>query len=224
MHYTPPLIIEPAHTANKTIIWCHGLGSNGHDLSGLITRLKVTLPNVNIRHIFPHAPKRPITINQNYVMPGWYDIYSFDRYNAKQDEAGIKESSRYLNQLIEQEIAKGLNYKDIVLAGFSQGGAISLYAGIYHYPTLGGIMALSSYLPLHKQILNNDVVKNKDIPLFLAIGVNDQVVRPELSNHTFEFFKNNNFKNITLKEYPMAHEVCLSEIKDIGEWLSKIFA
>ena len=140
---TNAFIIEPPQSVTSTIIWLHGLGANGRDFETIVP----SLPNQHTRFIFPHAPEHPITINDGMIMPGWYDIYSLDS-TSEQDTQGIHESEQLLSQYIAMEIEQGIDSSNIILAGFSQGGAIALHTGLRYPKTLGGILALSTYLPI----------------------------------------------------------------------------
>ncbi len=199
------------------IIWLHGLGASSEDLKPIEPYLK---SHKEIKHIYLQAPNRPVTVNNGYHMAAWYDIYSFDRNTTKQDVEGVKESYLFLKDIIKKEIEAGADYKDIILAGFSQGGAVALYTALNHLPTLGGVIVLSSYLPINDTITKIEVDLN--MPIFFAYGINDDVVIPEFSERSVEFLQEYNFSNITLKTYPMRHEICANELTDLNQWLSNI--
>jgi len=211
------LVIEPQQPATAAVIWLHGLGADGHDFEPIVPELG--LGDAPIRFIFPHAPQRPVTINMGYVMRAWYDITAPD-LGQGQDEAGTRESERLLQAWIEHEIAQGIPAERIILAGFSQGGAIALHTGLRYRQKLGGIMALSTYLPLADTVADEKHAANADIPIFMAHGSDDPIIplafaaqsRDQLVSlgHTVEWH-----------EYPMPHSVCMEEIQAISAWLQQ---
>ncbi|MEN8218050.1 MAG: alpha/beta fold hydrolase [Pseudomonadota bacterium] len=214
---TNAVIIEPSHTATASVIWLHGLGANGHDFEPIVPQLPNTLTR-HTRFIFPHAPQRPITINNGMMMPGWYDIYSIE-FTAQQDAQGIHDSEQILCNYVDQEIEHGIDAKRIILAGFSQGGAIALQTGLRYPLTLAGIMALSTYLPLADTVENEIHAANRQTPIFMAHGQFDQVIpfshgersRTELEKLSY---------NIEWHSYNMQHNVSAEEIVELSHWLS----
>ena len=208
--------IETRDNPDSAVIWLHGLGADGNDFAPIIPELN--LPDkLEIRFIFPHAPIRPITINQGYQMPGWYDIYSDDIVSGE-DEQGIKESSSAIRQMCQQQEASGISPERIILAGFSQGGAIALHCGLSYPRALGGIMALSTYLPLHASFANDANPANHATDIFMAHGLEDPVVAFGFGKQSFQFLADAGYP-IHWHEYAMPHSVCPKEISDIGNWL-----
>jgi phospholipase/carboxylesterase len=217
----PPIIIQTSADdsmpADAAVIWLHGLGADGNDFVPIVSEL--VLPDaVNIRFIFPHAPLRPITINQGYRMRGWYDITSLDIAN-KDDETGIIESSNTMMSLCDQQLAQGIAAERVVFAGFSQGGAIALYAGLRYKNRLGGILALSTYLPMHQRLVQDASEANRSTPIFMAHGLHDEVVALQIGLQTRTLLQQRGYR-VQWQDYPMGHSVCPQQISDIGEWLS----
>ncbi len=213
------IIIETQEQPDAAIIWLHGLGADGNDFVPIIDQLQLP-SHLAIRFIFPHAPIRPITINQGYQMSGWYDISSLSIIE-EEDAAGIKESSAILKQLCEEQEANGITTSRIVLAGFSQGGAIALYCGCRYPKPLAGIMALSTYLALPETLedeINDCAIET---PIFMAHGRQDNVVDYQYGKQSMEQLEANNFE-VHWYEYEMSHSVCLEEINHIRQWLIEI--
>jgi len=208
-------------TADKptaSVIWLHGLGADGHDFEGLVPELKLP-EELAIRFIFPHAPNRPITLNNGYVMRGWYDISSLE-FGQQEDAKGIQQSSQAIAQLIEQEIKRGIASQRILLAGFSQGGAIVLHTALRYPKPLAGLMALSTYLPLKNTLENERHLANKNIPFFMAHGLQDEIVKYQYGIESRKLLEKNNY-SVEWHDYTMGHSVCIDEIKDIRDWLLK---
>ncbi len=200
------------------IIWLHGLGADGHDFVPVVPELGLPA-SPGVRFIFPHAPQQPVTINGGYVMRAWYDVLGMD-LTAQQDQAGIENSARLIEQVIDDQIGEGFSEKKIILAGFSQGGAMALHIGLRSRYTLGGIMALSTYLPLANELPLQQANSNAP-PIFMAHGQFDPVV-PIHSGKTSKTLMEGLGYNILWKEYPMEHSVCGQEIGDISYWLQSI--
>jgi phospholipase/carboxylesterase len=218
-----PIILQTgaddSREADAAVIWLHGLGADGSDFVPIVSELK--LPDgLNIRFIFPHAPLRPITINQGYRMRGWYDITSLDVAN-RDDEAGIVESSAILTRLCDEQLALGIVAERIIVAGFSQGGAIALYTGLRYARTLGGIMALSTYLPMQQRLDQEAAVANRDTPIFMAHGLHDDVVATQFGLQTRALLQQRGYR-VQWHEYAMGHSVCIEEINDISNWLCRV--
>lgn len=212
----PAIEIEPAVPATASIIWLHGLGADGHDFEAVVPAL--SLPQyLGLRFVFPHAPYRPVTINNGYVMRAWYDIFD-SSFLEQEDDAGIKASSGELEKLIEHEIGRGIATERIILAGFSQGGAISLYTGLHYPRQLAGIMALSSYLPLMNESGLETTVKTRDIPIMMAHGTEDPVVPYVLATNSRTHLEKSGF-HVEWHSYAMGHSLCPEEIGDISSWL-----
>jgi phospholipase/carboxylesterase len=182
---------------------------------------QLALPEaLGIRFIFPHAPVKPVTINNGYVMPAWYDVVSIDLRQA-QDRDGIVESQQHLVQLIENEISQGISPARIVLAGFSQGGAIALYTGLRFPQCLGGIMALSAYVPLADSTDAERSDANRNIPIMMAHGEYDQTIPLQAGVESKDFLGQLGYE-VSWHTYPMEHSVCGEEVGDISAWLSGI--
>jgi len=218
-----PIILQTgpddAREADAAVIWLHGLGADGSDFVPIVSELK--LPDaLNIRFIFPHAPLRPITINQGYRMRGWYDITSLD-IAERDDEAGIVESSAMLTRLCDEQLALGVAAERIIVAGFSQGGAIALHAGLRYARTLGGIMALSTYLPMQQRLQQEATAANRDTPIFMAHGLHDDVVATQFGLQTRALLQQQGYR-VQWHDYAMGHSVCMEEINDISDWLDRV--
>jgi phospholipase/carboxylesterase len=207
--------------ADAAVIWLHGLGADGNDFAPIVAELKLPA-ELNVRFIFPHAPIRPITINQGYRMRGWFDVTSFD-IAGRDDEAGIIESADTLMKLCDELITGGVQAQRIIVAGFSQGGAIALYAGLRYAETLGGIMALSAYLPMQQRLHDEASVANRNTPVFMAHGLHDEVVALQFGLQTRILLQQHGYR-LQWHDYPMGHSVCMEEINDISAWLSEILA
>ena len=203
-----------------TIIWMHGLGADCWDFVSLVKEL--ALPeDLPLRFIFPQAPSRPITINNGQVMPGWYDI-SMAELQRKPDEAGVRQSQASIDQLIAREIERGIRADKIILAGFSQGGAIALQTGLRYREALGGIMALSTYLTLDDSLGAEATIANANIPILMAHGTQDPVIPLSLAQSSRAKMAARGYK-IEWHEYPMPHSVCMEEVDDIGVWIQARF-
>ena len=213
--------LETGKTPDAAVIWLHGLGANGNDFVPIVQQLNLPA-DLAIRFIFPHAPIRPITINQGYEMPGWYDISSMSIV-GREDVEGIRESSKAIRQLCEHQEARGINSSRIILAGFSQGGAIALHCGLHYPRPLGGIMALSTYLPQCAALNTDDTATNRAVSVFMAHGLQDDVVAPVYGKQSCERLQNAGYK-VLWHEYLMAHSVCNEEVADINDWLLSCFA
>jgi len=214
-----PLIIEPPETATASVIWLHGLGADGHDFEPIVAELGESVTR-DVRYVFPHAPRIPVTINGGMVMRAWYDISDTDLSN-RADEDGVRGSAGILEGLIEGELEKGLPSTRILLAGFSQGGAIALHTGLRYDKPLAGIMALSTYLPLEQSVVAEINEANRDISIFLAHGSQDPVIPLVLSEHSRHVLASLGYR-LQCHTYPMPHSVCPEEIRDIRIWLEKV--
>ncbi len=216
-----PIVIETGSgPADSCVIWLHGLGADGHDFEPIVPELQLS-PELNIRFIFPHAPMMPVTINQGFVMRAWYDIKS-DQIASQPDEINIRGSADLVNTIIKQQIASGIAASRIVLAGFSQGGAIALQAGLRQALSLAGIMALSTYLPLAEKLAAEKSEANQDIPIFLAHGAIDQVIPVNLAYTTRAQLEKAGYQPEWHEYEAMPHSVSLDEINHISAWLQNI--
>ncbi len=199
-----------------SVIWLHGLGADGHDFEPIVPQLN--LPDDQpTRFVFPHAPRQPVTINNGMVMRAWYDISALDLERGE-DIAGIKRSAQLLHGLIKREQERGVASPKIIVAGFSQGGAIALYAGLRHPDPLAGIVALSCYLPQPQTLSTEAHAANRHTPIFMAHGDYDPVVPPVLGDNSRRFLQQAGYP-VEWHTYPMPHSVNLDEVSDIGQWL-----
>jgi phospholipase/carboxylesterase len=203
-----------------TVIWMHGLGADCWDFVPIVKELGVP-ESLPLRFIFPQSPSRPITINGGHVMPGWYDI-EMTELERKADEGGIRASQIEIDRLVEREISRGIASDKIVLAGFSQGGAIALQCGLRSKHQLGGIMALSTYLTLGDSLGAEKTLANANIPILMAHGTQDPVVPLSLARTSKATLASHGYQ-VEWREYPMQHAVCAQEIEDIIQWLAKRF-
>jgi phospholipase/carboxylesterase len=209
------VVIEPATKAEAAVIWLHGLGADGRDFVPIVPELGLP-PDLAVRFVFPHAPVRPVSINNGMKMRAWYDITPDMR---RQDEAGIRESARTVEALLAAEIAAGVPAGRIVIAGFSQGGAITLHTGVRHGQKLAGLLALSTYLPLPDSYAKEARPERKDTPILMCHGQQDPMLPLQLGAWSRDVLKQGGFE-VDWREYPMAHQVCEEEIADIGAWLT----
>ena len=212
----PHITLETGDSPQHSIIWLHGLGADGEDFVPVAEQMP--LP-VAVRYIFPHAPMQPVTINGGYVMRAWYDIIGTD-IGSQQDEAGIRDSQTAIEKLIAQEQQRGIETHNIYLAGFSQGGAIALFTGLRHAEKLGGIIALSTYLPLSRTLAQEASAANRDLPIFMAHGNADPIVPYALGQSSAQKLKDQGYR-LDWHEYSMPHSVCMEEIGDLAAWLAK---
>ena len=201
-----------------SVIWLHGLGADGYDFEPVVPELDISA--IPLRFVFPHAPVRPVTLNAGFAMRAWYDIVGIDR-SSPQDLQGIRQSQADVSALIRQETARGIVPSRIVLAGFSQGGAVALYAGLRYPDRLAGVMGLSTYLPHAPDTAAEREAVNQSTPIFLAHGSMDPVVIPSLGEDTRRLLTELGYQ-VDWHTYPVAHGVCAEEIADIRAWLSRI--
>ena len=212
----PTVEIETAANPKHAVIWLHGLGADGHDFEPIVPEL-VDRTWPPLRFVFPHAPVRPVTVNGGMPMRAWYDIRGME-IAQRQDEAGIRTSITQLEELIAREIERGVPSENIVLAGFSQGGAIVLAAGVRHAQKLGGIVALSTYLPMAEKTEAEASPANRAIPVFQAHGTADPIVPQALGTMSRDHLQRLGY-TVEWHAYPMAHQVCAEEIADLRRWL-----
>ena len=203
-----------------SVIWLHGLGADCWDFVSIVKELYLP-DDLPLRFIFPQAPSRPITINGGHVMPGWYDI-SMAELERKPDEAGVRESQGFIDALIAREISRGVAANKIILAGFSQGGAIALQAGLRQTQALAGILALSTYLTLGDSLAKEKTTANANIPILMAHGTQDPVVPLALARSSRDAMAALGFK-VEWREYPMQHSLCAQEVEEISGWLQARF-
>lgn len=208
-----PLIVEPNLPADSAVIWLHGLGADGADFVDIVPSLGLPAEH-GIRFVFPHAAVQPVTINGGMTMRSWFDIRSMDILNDI-DSAGIRVSCHQVYKLIEQQRDLGIASKNIVIAGFSQGGLIALHAGLSYDHPLAGVMALSTWCPLVEQFY-----LHREMPIFIAHGDQDSVVPYALGIKARDDLRAKGYQ-VEWQDYPMEHQVCLEEIEAIGHWLKR---
>ena len=208
--------VEPRAAADAAVVLMHGLGADGHDFESLVPELRLP-PSPSIRWVFPHAPVRPVTINGGCRMRAWYDIVGLDRH-APEDEAGIRESSRAVLDLVRRERERGLDASRIVLAGFSQGAAVALFTALRSPERLAGVAALSTYLPLAATLEREAHPANAAVPVFMAHGTFDPLVPPALGEGSRDLLRSRGY-DVEWHEYPMPHSVCADEVADLRAWL-----
>ncbi|MDI3258643.1 MAG: carboxylesterase [Sinobacteraceae bacterium] len=208
--------LEPAQPARAAVIWLHGLGADGHDFVPIVPELNLP-PELAVRFVFPHAPVRPVTINGGMRMRAWYDIYSLTR-GDRQDEAGIRASAAIAQGFIEEQVSAGIARNRIVLAGFSQGGAIALHTGLRQTAALAGILALSTYLPIHDRLPAELTAAGRATPILMCHGLYDPVLPLQLGADTRDGLRGFGC-HVEWRDYPMQHQVCAEEIADISVWL-----
>ncbi len=215
----PYIVIDPQVKPKGCIIWLHGLGADGHDFEPIVPQLN--LPEaLGMRFIFPHAPVRPVTLNQGYPMPAWYDIIDLTP-EGREDAAGLDSSGKSISDIIHQQIAQGIESSNIILAGFSQGAALALYTGLRYPLALGGIIALSGYLPQAQSLKQEACEANSSIPIFMAHGNMDPVVNIEFGQDSAKRLEHLGYP-VSWKTYPMEHCLCAEQLKDLREWLVKV--
>jgi phospholipase/carboxylesterase len=198
-----------------SVVFLHGLGADGHDFEPIVPELGLRVP---VRFVFPHAPVRPVTINGGMSMRAWYDIFGFSA-KAKEDAAGIRASAAAVTELIDREIERGMSSERIVLAGFSQGGAVALHTGLREPRPLAGVLALSTYLPLASTVAGERSLANVRVPIFMAHGTADSVLPIELAEFSRRTLETLGYA-IDWHTYSMAHSVCMEEVSAVGAWLA----
>ena len=211
--------IETAASPGASIIWMHGLGADGHDFVDVVPELGLPA-RPGVRFVFPHAPMRPVTINGGYVMRAWYDIRD-DGGVRREDSAGVRASQKAVEALIAREKERGVPAAAIVLAGFSQGGAMALHTALRHTERLAGVMALSCSLPLSDTLAGEAAPANRDVSIFMAHGTHDPMIPMARALRAREVLTGLGYR-LEWHEYPMPHSVCVEEIAHIGAWLAKV--
>lgn len=205
---------EPSSPAKACVIWMHGLGADAADMAGLAEY--PLLANLPVRHVFIDAPVRPVTLNGGMSMRAWYDIID-TTLTGREDKPGVTQSHQHILAVIDAQLAAGFRGEQIILAGFSQGGAMALYTALHCELPLGGVIALSSYLPLASDC---QPVLAKTTPIFLALGQYDPMVLPDWTRKSERYLLDSGYDQLTSRQYPMEHAICLDEIEDIAAWLS----
>jgi len=219
MSTLPTEVINTGKQPDSAVIWLHGLGADGHDFVPIVNELNLPA-TYQIRFVFPHAPVRPVTLNNGHEMRAWFDMFSLDRAdNAKEED--ILTSVSWIQALIDQEVANGIQPERIVLAGFSQGGVVALHTGLRYPQRLAGIMALSTYLPYASHLLKQFNPEQTGLPIFAAHGKFDPVIPIQSWEHYVPLLKEHGFM-VEAHQYPMEHSVSVEEISDISHWLQQV--
>jgi phospholipase/carboxylesterase len=215
----PAVVVDTGPNPDASVIWLHGLGDTGHGWSAAVPEL--ALPKtLAVRFLFPHAPSMPVTINQGYVMPAWYDLRAAD-VNARADVAGVRASRERIEALIAAEKARGVKAKRIVLAGFSQGGVIALYAGLRHAERLAGIVGLSTYVVDPGALAKEASPANRDVPVFMAHGTEDPVIRYAWAEASRDVLVANGW-TVEWHAYRMEHSATQDELRKAGAFLARV--
>lgn len=212
--------VEPKTTANASVIWLHGLGANGHDFEPIVDQLDLP-SDLAVRFVFPNAPAMPVTINNDMVMPAWYDIHELSLVDSKVDLAGIRQSVAAIKALIKRENRRGIESKRMVLAGFSQGGAVAYECGLTCAKPLAGILCLSTYFATHATCA--PTTHNRKTPILIQHGRVDPVV-PEMLGREAARQLTKLGNSVEYKTYQMEHTVCAEQIDDISSWLTRVLS
>jgi phospholipase/carboxylesterase len=213
------VFLTPSVAPTATVIWLHGLGADGHDFVPVVPELHLPA-TLAIRFVFPHAPHRPVTLNNGYVMRAWYDIKA-PALQAQEDATGVHASEQLVRQLIQTELDAGIPAQCIVLAGFSQGGAIALQTALRYPQQLAGVMPLSTYLPLRDMLASEASAANLDLPILMCHGRQDPVVPLQLGERSRDLLVSLGYA-VDFRLYDMSHSVCAAEIDDISAWLAHV--
>ncbi|RUR18124.1 carboxylesterase [Legionella sp. km535] len=208
-------INDPQEKAQACVIWLHGLGADASDMMGLTDQLMIK--DAAIRHVFIDAPSRPVTLNGGMVMPAWYDIVGMKLLD-REDRQGIEQSEEIIRKVMNSQCDDGFQYSQLYLAGFSQGGAMALHTALHTEHTLGGVIALSAYLPLAG---TSNPRLDKSTPFFMGSGQFDPLVLPLWTQQSRDWLLNKGYNDISFQQYPMEHSICYEEIKDLSLWLNK---
>jgi phospholipase/carboxylesterase len=214
---TDAVVLEPSVKADAAVIWLHGLGADGNDFVPIVPELRLP-ESVCARFVFPHAAVRPVTINNGYKMRAWYDIVGAS-LSSREDELGIRDSERVVREYIQRELDQDIAANRIVIAGFSQGGAIALQTALRFSERLAGVMALSTYLPLRGSLLTEAASVNRDLPILMCHGTRDGIVPMNLGESSRDALAELGYQ-VEWKTYPMEHSVCMEEVGDIARWLT----
>jgi phospholipase/carboxylesterase len=208
--------IETGSPPRAAVIWLHGLGADGHDFEPIVPELRLKQA---VRFVFPHAPEQPVTINQGMRMRAWYDIFQFG--GGREDDKGIRASQALIEKMISEEVKRGISENKIVLAGFSQGGAIALQTALRYPKPLAGVMALSTYLPLAATLPAERAAANAEVPILMAHGSYDDIIPIQRARDSRSFLEKLGYR-IEWHDYPMPHSVCGEEVRDISAFLAKL--
>lgn len=214
MPYLPAIEIEPAQPATAAVIWLHGLGADGNDFAPIVPELRLP-ESMAVRFIFPHAPSIPVTINNGWVMPAWYDILEMN-LDRRIDETQLRSSAAEIRKLIEREIERGIDSRRILLAGFSQGGAVAYETALSFDKPLGGLLAMSTYYATADSISLDDA--NRSLPIMIQHGTHDPVVPESLGQKALQRLQADGY-SADYQDYPMEHAVCPPQIDAIANWI-----
>lgn len=215
----PAVVVDTGPSPDASVIWMHGLGDTGHGWSEVVRELGLPA-SLRARFLFPHAPSMPVTLNQGYVMPAWYDIRAAD-FQSRADLAGVRASRDRIEALIAAEKARGVKANRVVLAGFSQGGVIALYTGLRHAERMAGIVALSTYVADPATFTAEASVANRDVPIFMAHGTRDPVLPFALGEASRRALEAGGWK-VEWHHYEMEHSAVLEEIRAVGAFLARV--
>ena len=213
--------IETAPNPDAAVVWMHGLGADGHDFEPIVPELRLP-ESTRVRFVFPHAPLRPVTVNQGHVMRAWYDIRALAGVR-REDEAGVRQSARQIEALLARERQRGIASGRIVVAGFSQGGAMALHTGLRYPDRLAGILALSCYLPVANTLDAELSPANRDVPIFWAHGLHDPMIPQAMAEQGRAQLGELGYR-IDWHQYPIPHSVSAEEIADVARWLARVLA
>jgi phospholipase/carboxylesterase len=213
-----PIEIETGPDPHHCVIWMHGLGADGNDFVPVVEELD--LPQAPIRFVFPHAPMQPVTINGGYVMRAWYDI-GYQDLSLREDERGVRDSQHAIEALVERERKRGIGPEQLLLAGFSQGGAVALQTALRYPARLAGVLALSTYLPLPDKLENERSAANQDVPILMAHGIEDPIVPLKLAQASCSRLLTLGYP-VQWHEYEMPHALCPEELDHIGAFLREV--
>lgn len=219
MNDAEPIELETGSEPRGAVIWLHGLGADGYDFVPVVEELGLP-ETLHLRFVFPHAPMQPVTINQGAVMRAWYDVTG-DVRDRLGDERGVRASQARVEMLIAREKERGIPASAIVLAGFSQGGAIAFHTGLRHPEQLAGILALSTYLPLAPTLATESAPAQRDVPIFMAHGTYDALIPIARAVESRDLLRTAGYR-VDWREYRMAHAVCAEEIVDVATWLTAV--
>jgi phospholipase/carboxylesterase len=218
---TEAVVLSPTGNADAAVVWLHGLGADGNDFVPIVPELRLP-PSLRVRFIFPHAPLQPVTINGGYVMRSWYDIKGLSP-DAPEDAAGIRRAATAVGAWFSQLAQDGIAARRIVIAGFSQGGAVALHTALRYPQRLAGVAALSTYLPLRSLVADEAAVCNRGLPILMCHGRDDDVLPYAFGKLSYDALHTLGYA-AEWYEYPMRHEVCAAEVTRIGAWLSTALA
>jgi phospholipase/carboxylesterase len=213
------LVVAPKHKVQASMIWLHGLGASGYDFAPAVTELGIP-PELGVRFVFPHAPSRAVTLNNGFLMPAWYDIYGL-KFGTREDAPGLARAARWVEEIIAHEHALGIPHERIIIGGFSQGGAVALQCVLRYQQRLGGLLALSTYLPLASTLTQEITSANLSIPIFVGHGEFDPLVPVSWTDYTMQQLQQLGYRP-ELHIYAMEHSVNQQEMHDIGQWIKRI--